>query len=183
MKYVLGGGKNRTTQYKQPDWRHAKACMTSQFQRYLLSCAVWILSSTHTHTQKAWFLGAPRASVSESSRFTNRIKWLWKHPGVKKGFKKHSTVPTFPHAPATRIWSSGSETQIVSQLSKQAEPRRPKPCPVPCHCIFCLLQMASLTAAPLGGGPIFKVGDLIHLTHVCTHIHTLHLCPLLYSGT
>lgn len=34
--------------------------------------------------------------------------------------------PTFPHAAATGILSSGSETQIVSQLSKPAKPGRPK---------------------------------------------------------
>lgn len=48
----LWGEKKKKTQYKQPDRRHTKACITSLFQRYLTSCAVGITSSTKKKKKK-----------------------------------------------------------------------------------------------------------------------------------
>ena len=184
MKYVLGGGKNKTTQYKQPDWRHAKACMTSQLQRYLLSCAVWILSYTHTHTHTHTKPGSWEPRGHPSMRAADLQTELSDYENTAALRKASKSTPLFRLFPMHLQPGHGhlvpKHKPFLSFQSRQ-NPGDPNCAQYPVtHRTFCLLQMASLIAAPLGRDPIFKVGDLIHLTHVCTHTHTTSAPPPLF---
>lgn len=80
----------KTTTNKQPDWRHQR--LLSQPSSSAIS---HLLKFESRIWQKAWFLGALRASVNESSWFINRIKWLWKHCGVMKCLKSTALFQSF----------------------------------------------------------------------------------------
>lgn len=64
--------------------------------------------------QNAWFSGAPRAKHQWKQLIYKQHEVIMKTLQRHKMLKKYSTVPKFPHAPATEILSSGSKTSIFS---------------------------------------------------------------------
>lgn len=83
--------KDPTT--KQPNWRKPKTFLT-----------IPSVPAPSSHVgcppkseslQQAWFSGALRATINESSWFINRIKWLWKHCRVTKCMKRTALSPGF----------------------------------------------------------------------------------------
>lgn len=171
------GEKKKKTQYKQPDWRHTKACITSLFQRYLTSCAVGITSSTKNKNKKrgSW---EPRGHPSmRAADLQTELSDYENTTAFRNALKSTALFQRFPMQ--LQLGYCHPVPKHKSFLSSQSRQNPVDPNIQYCHCIRWFLQMTLLIAAPLGGGLIFKVAGLSLNAHVYTHTETTSVPPFI----